>query len=282
MKPDDSRQALEALLRGEGMSDAELEALVAQELIKGDEMDADLVAEVANEAEGAHLPAFDATANWAAIEKNLDRRKHSGAFRRWTLAAAAVLVVIVFATLGATVTDAGRWDYLVKVFRPIAETLGIHVRIDDVGSVADLVRPDDTEAAPSDAEQEAKSQTILDEHEVPTSVRGTAAKPSWLPKGYTFCSAEVYDDYNESSITIFYRKDSAELFVQTVVYAQNDELTATNVLAKDDKETEVAHAITFTENNGVVSAVHEDNLALHMVWGRLSREEISQVITSIQ
>jgi hypothetical protein len=284
MKPDTgARQALGALLRDarEAMPEAELDALISRELDKGGKMDADFVEEAVKDAEGAQT-AFDAAANWTAIEKKLDLRNRSAASKRrpgWTRAAAAAVAVIALATIGTAVTDAGRWDALVKVFRPFARTLGIHLNVQDVDSVGVLEKPLDLPQP--GLEQEAVDKTIQDEREVPDTVRGIAAKPSWLPEGYAFHTAQVFNDFNESNLTISYRKGSTEFFVQTVVYADNDTLTAVNVLEKGDGEAEVVNGITIIENDGIVSAVREDGLTLHMVWGRLPREEIIRVIASI-
>lgn len=286
MKPDtDARRALSALVRDarKGMSDADLDALISRELDRGGKMDADLVEEAVKDPQDARQPAFDMAANWAAIEKKLDQRGRaasSGKRRAWRAqAAAAVLVVLVLASIGTAVTDADRWDNLVKVFRPFANTLGIHLNVQDLGGAGEVERNDLTQP---DIDQESVSRTIRDEREVPGVVLGIAAKPYWLPEGYAFHAAEVFSDFNESSLTITYRKGTSELFVQTVAYAGDDTLTAVNVLEKDDKEAEVAQGITITENEGVVNAVRENGRSLHMVWGRLSREEITKVIDSIK
>lgn len=274
----DARQALEALLRDgrEGISHAEIKAMIDLELNKGDEMDADLVAEAFQDA-SMKQPAFDMEANWSAIEEEMDQREHSAAprrrYTRWALRAAAVLAVFAMITVGTVSTEAWRWDFLIKVFQPMMATLGIHVNVEDLGIVGEVDRSYTLQSSET---------TYLEESEAPHTVRGLAAKPTWLPDGYVFHSAQSFNGSNESSLMITYRKGASELFVQTVVYAQDDTLSAVNVLVKDDKEAEVSKAITITENNGVVSATVQDNLAFYMVWGRLSRADISSVITSIR
>ena len=282
MPEHDARQALEALLRdGEGMSDADIKDLIAQELNKGDEMNAGFIAQIVEEAEGAQFPTFDATANWTAIEKKLDRRKRASASRKWALAAAAVLAVFAMITVGTVNSEAWRWDFLIRVFRPVMTTLGIYVNVKDLGS-AGMIEESAKTTSP-DAEAESVSQVLRDEREVPNTVLGIAAKPSWLPDGFAFQYAQVFNDFNESSIMITYRRDSTELFVQTVVYPENATLTAVNVSEKDDnKEAKVANSITIIENDGVICATMVDNLAYYTVWGRLSQEDISSVITSIR
>ena len=281
MSDNDARQALEALLRdGEGLSDADLDVLIVQELNKGDGMDADLVVEVVNEAEGVQQPFFDAAANWAAIVKKLNLRKQTGTSRRWA-AAAAVVAIFTLVTVGTITTEAWRWDILIKIFSPVLDTMGIHMRVEDVGSVEILDGLVISTSSPLDEKPEVKSQAIHDERQVPETVQGIEAKPSWLPEGYTFHSAQVYKDFNESSLTITYRKGTSELFVQTVVYTSDSTLTVVNVLEKDVQEAEVTKAITIVENNGVITAIHEHDLTFYIVWGRLSREDISSVITSM-
>ena len=284
MKTDhDARQALEALLRDdrEGFSLAKLKELVAQELSKGDDMDADLVAEALRSMDGAQ-PTFDMAANWAAIEKKLEQRHTALSKRhtRWPVLVAAFLTVFAVISVGTLTTEAWHWDSLIRVFRPIMGTLGIHVNVDDLGGAGEVVR---TEATMSPGMgSETVSRILRDESEVPNTIRGIATKPSWLPEGYTFHSAQVFDDHNESSLMITYRNGPTELFVHTVVYPGNDTLTAVNVFEKDDKEAEDARSVTIIENDGVITATSEDNLAYYMVWGRLSRADISSVITSIR
>ena len=286
MKKDhDARQALETLLREEGMADEELETLFAQELMKGDEMDADLVVEVVTEAEAEQQPTFDATVNWATIEKKLDQREYHPSTRRWSarwaLTAAAVLAVFAMITVGTANSDAWRWDFLIEVFRPVMTTLGIYVNVEDLGS-AGMIEESAKTTSP-DAEVESVSQVLRDEREVPNTVLGIAAKPSWLPDGFAFQYAQAFNDFNESSLMIAYRRNSTELFVQTVVYPENATLTAVNVSEKDDnKEAKFANSITIIENDGVICATMVDNLAYYTVWGRLSQEDISSVITSIR
>ena len=282
MNPDTvARRALSALLRDarEGMSDADRDALIARELDKGGKMDADLVEEALKEA---RHPSFDMAANWAAIEQKLDQRGRTATTgrrrERWMQAAAAVLAVLVLASIGTAVTNAGRWDSLIRVFRPFANTLGIHLNVSDLSSAGQVEK---RELIQPDIAEESVSRTIRDERDVPVTVQGIAARPSWLPEGYAFFSAEDFKDYNESSLTITYRKGASELFVQTVVYAGDETLTAVNVLEKGDKEAEAAQGVTITENEGIVNAVRERGRTLHMVWGRLSREEITRVINSI-
>jgi hypothetical protein len=264
----------------EGMSDADRDALIARELDKGGKMDADLVEEALKDA---RQPSFDMAANWASIEQKLDQRGRAASpirrRARWAQAAAVVLAVLLLVSIGTAVTNAGRWDSLIRVFRPVANTLGIYLNVSDLSGVGQVEK---REQAQPDVAEESVSRTIRDERDVPGAVQGIAAKPSWLPEGYAFFAAEEFKDYNESSLTITYQKGASELFVQTVVYAGDETLTAVNVLEKGDKEAQTARGITITENEGIVNAVRENGRTLHMVWGRLSREEITRVIDSIR
>lgn len=293
MKPDnEARRVLSALLRdaGEGMSDAELDALIGHEMEKGEEMDADLVAEALRdqaEQESPEEAASRRTANWTAITQKLDQRKGAGKspFGRrrawWAHAAAAVLIVLGLISLGAVASYAFRWDSLVKVFRPfVEETLGIHMNVEDLESAGEIVKQESAE--PPAIEQELISETTREVSKVPKTVHGFAAVPTWLPEGYTFNYAELFDDHNEASLLIAYRKNDVELFVQTIVYSEKA-ITAINVVEKEAQiGRQNAKAVDIVENNGIVSATCEDNLTYYMVWGRLSRDDISAVITSIR
>lgn len=289
MKPDNNaRRALEALLRDarEGMSNAEVSGSISRELDKGEEMDADLVAEALSEApENPEAGTIRKAANWEAIERKLDKQEHnraSAATRgvRWIRAAAAVFVVFALISVGTIATNAWRWDFLVKVFRPMMDTLGIHMNVEDLGSVGELERAATT--ATPDTGPESVSRTIRDERQVPKTVRGYAAVPSWLPDGYAFNYAVEFNDYNESSLLIAYRGGGVEMFAQTIVYS-DDAKTAINVMEKEvQKDVQRPKEIEIVENDGVINATFEDNLACYTVWGRLSREDISAVITSIQ
>jgi hypothetical protein len=189
-------------------------------------------------------------------------------------AAAAVLVVFALISLGLA-TDAGRWNFLVRIFQPVMEeTLGIHLNAGDSQSAG---RVEKETSFPDDM---SESVIIREEGKVPKAIKGYAAVPAWLPDGFAFEYAEVFEDSFESSQTVAYRKADLELFAQTVVY--KDAETAVNVVEKNARDdARNAREIAFTENEGVVSATCEDNLACYMVWGRLSREDISSVITSL-
>ncbi len=282
MKPDndDARQALEAILRDTrgGMSDAEVNEVVSRELDKGEEMDADLISEALCEApeEGQK------EANWTAIERRLGafREKAPSALKRraWVRAAAAVLVVLTLVSVG-TATNAFRWDSLVTVFRPFAEYLGIHLAVEDLGSAGTVEK---VMGKSTDLVAETISQSIRDVQQVPESLHGYPSVPSWIPRGYAFKYAEVFYDSTESSLLIGYTNGDTELFVQTITYDKATTRTAINVVEKDVAEGQKVAQATITENEGIVNATREDDLACYMVWGRLSREDISAVIASIK
>ena len=292
MKPDnnDARQALNALLRDTngGMSDADVNALISRELDKGEAMDADLVAEALRDQESSNpeARASHSTANWEEIERRLDQQERARAVShksriRWIRAAAAVLMTFALVSLGAVASYAFRWNTLVKVFRPLVEdTLGIHMNAGDLGGAGNVERAESS--MPSIDEPVSISVTIKDESKAPRTVRGLKATPSWLPDGYVFNYAEVFDDHNEASLLVAYRKGQTELFVQTIVYGSDTTAAAINVVEKEDQEDTEVPKTVITENEGLVNATREDDLACYMVWGRLSRDDISAVITSIQ
>ena len=290
MKPDNNaRQALEALLRDEreGMSDAELNELISRELDKGEGMDADLVAEALHEGqEDTNNREARKAANWEAIERKLDERAFARTSKtksrmQWMRAAAAILAVFALVSIGTVITSAGHWDFLVRIFRPTAEdTMGIHMNVQDLGSAGEREKAESTEVP--DAGSESASQTIHDISQVPKTVLGNNAIPSWIPEGYVFSYAVEYNDYNESSLLIVYRKGETELFVQTFAYS-DDQSTAVNVMKKDVQgDTQGPGGIEIIENEDGVNATWQNNLACYTVWGRLSREDISAVITSMR
>jgi hypothetical protein len=289
MKPDnDARQALEALLRDEreGMSDAEQNELISRELDKGEGMDADLVAEALNEGHPEGREARKA-ANWEAIERKLDERaiartSKAKSRRQWMRAAAAIMAVFALVSIGTVATHAWRWDFLIKIFRPVTEdTMGIHLNVQDVGSAGERRKAEATTAP--EADLESSSQTIQDESQVPKTVLGYNAVPSWIPAGYSFSYAVAFNDYNESSLMIVYRKGETELFVQTFAYDRGTSATAVNVMEKEVQgDSQGSQGIEIVENEDGVNATCQDNLACYTVWGRLSREDISAVITSMR
>ena len=286
MKPEDKdRQALDALLQdaGRDMTDEDLDRMIDRELDKGEQMDADLVSEAlaGRETEDSEDAQARNDANWRAIERKLDAREHAPWKRHthWMQAVAAVIAVGMVISLGLA-TEAGRWESLVRIFQPfVEETLGIHLNAGNPASDGKVQKeavttaPDDT--VPVDA---AESVTIRDESKAPKTVGGYNAVPSWIPEGFKFQYAQVFEDSFESSQTTAYKRADVELFVQTVVYM--DAKTAINVIEKDAERDDLKK-IAIIDNEGVVSATYENNLACYMVWGRLSREEISQVITSL-
>ncbi len=274
MKPEEARQALDTLLgdaRGD-MAEAEIDELISRELDKGEAMDADLVSEALREGEmGAHKGE-----NWAAIEKRLNGTVLPKR-RMWSRMTAAAAIIIALISVGAAGTYAARWDFLVQVFRPMMETLGIHINVEDLGSAGDVERDEGR-----DPEAEYTSVTIKDERSLPRTVRSIKAVPSWIPEGYVFKYAELFDGFNESSLLISYSNGKNELFVQTIVYGENTARTAVNLVEKEAEDgAENAPRITITENEGIVNATKESGLACFMVWGRLSQSDILSVITSI-
>jgi hypothetical protein len=281
MKPEEKdRQALNALLKdaGRDMTDAEVDEMIDRELDKGERMDADLVAEalVGRETEDVKDAQARSEANWKAIEWKLHAMKRATRMRpmRWIPAAAALIAVGMILSMGIK-TGAGRWEELVRIFQPfVTETLGIHLNARDPASDGKVEKEPET-----DSEGMTESVTIREERKAPGTVHGYAAMPAWLPEGFVFEYAQVFDDgFEASQMTAYKRADGVELFVQTIVYL--DASTAVNVVEKDAKKVDLTK-ISVVENKGVISAIYENNLACTMVWGRLSQSDIMSVITSL-
>ncbi len=275
MKPEEAHQALDTLLGDarRDMADAEISELIDRELDKGEAMDADLISEALREGQTGANKAE----NWAAIEKRLNGAVQPKR-RMWSRMTAAAAIIIALISVGAAGTYATRWDLLVQVFRPMMETLGIHIHVEDLGSAGDIERTEGRDPV----ETEYTSVTINDERKLPRTVRSIKAVPSWIPEGFSFEYAELFDGYNESSLLISYSDGENELFVQTIVYGEDTARTAVNLVEKEAEDgAQNAPKVTITENEGIVNATMESGLTCLMAWGRLSQSDIISVITSI-
>lgn len=289
------------------------ERIIARELAKGDDLDADLLFEAAE----LHLaqsgePMIEETPEerearlkdgWNELLRQHEiRQAHSNEGspkpvsstpgkrpkqrRVLRKIAAAVACCLLLGTLSISAAYAFNWEFLIHFFQPLMETLGIHMNLDESEQAGDLAK---SNATPEPAQEETElpgrvvSQRIMDIAQVPDEIMGYRAKPTWIPEGYAFEYADYLDDVIEKNVFIAYGNGEDSLFVQVQLYADPALIATNSIEAQPEQEgvSEIVDGILLTEDRSMFKATYTDDLAYYMVWGKLSKEDILSAITSM-
>lgn len=300
-----------AAVKKEVTSNDDIEALIEAELAKGDQrMDSarvlaliDLVlkrqgwmnadGELIRDGQPLDLEARRGD-NWRRLEDKMNATepvKEKPTRRGWLarskrgLTAIACCLLLLVTSFGAA--QAFGWDFLVRIFRPVMETLGLNLNVSPDEGAGDLIRKQEAPERHEQAVPEVISQRISERSQVPQSFGPFRALPSWLPRGYQFSYAEIYQDYNEGRLFSCYRDGDDELFVQIVAFSDISYVAA-NSFEQQIEDARIAAGAETADNPAFITdgdfctGIYSGELAYIMVWGNLSQADISAVITSLR
>lgn len=277
------REALRAMLNDRGIevhAHADIDQWIQAELDKdAEDIDADFVDELvqlkmeleAGAAQGAR-----------ASEKPVRRstHRHPG-MRRVSIALIALLVLSV---AYMSIASAFNWADLARILKPLLQTIGIHMNVDEERGEDVYEKPEGEMAQDEDDGlwADTQSRCVEDSAEVPDTLDGYSTKPTWIPDGFRFNYGSVFEGPSEKNTTIAYTDGKRELFSQVIVYPQSNEAATNQVeLHIEAERVTFESGIQVIEDHGTVTATLVDGAAYYMVWGKLPRQDIVSVMTSI-
>lgn len=263
----------------------DLERFVQEELKKDAEvMDTQALAEALELLHGPDeaRKQADKEAVWQAIERDLPRReadkpRHGRVARKMGLAA-ALLSVLLVTSFGCAY--AFNWQFLLKLFEPIASTFGF------VTNQEPQEFPPPDERIPEGEVEGISIEPIVSDRienfeDVPCTLDGYPVIFPWIPEGYEFDNAIYMTDEMMKDICFTYVNGEDELHIECIVYA-NDDIVSSVVFEKnpgggwEDKIQGVKVAVS--RNTISTSAIWNDSLAYYNIWGDAEEKDIVKMI----
>lgn len=278
------RDALSSMLRDRGIevyTYDDIDKLIHAELDKNaEDIDADLIDELVQ-----LKLELDASGTQSSIMPAPARGKHRRTGLRKVAIVLVLLLTLSIAVMG--VASAFNWADLVRVFAPIFETMGIQLNLDEVRDDNVYENSGVMENSLDDADEwpEVESVLVEQESDMPDMLRGYSVKPQWIPEGYHFNYGDVFDHPVEANAIWAYTNGETEVFVGVTVYAVGVDVSTYDVEWGIDIEASRASyedGIQIIEDYGTITATWIDEVAYYMVWGKLPREDILSIITSIK
>lgn len=218
----DQRKLIEKLIHDKEreLMPHEINDILEKELSKpADEVDMQLIDELL-ELLGTETPAeADKEACWQSIQKKRKKQKRfnwKNIVRRASAVAAAVVVVFFVAFESA---KAFRWNTLLKLLAPVAETFGIYSTstFDSEDSVnKNTLVIDDTEY---------EQVTYAAIEQMPSEVGGYRIIPAWIPERFDFVQGNVYEDPDMAYCSLTYVHLDSYLGLNAYIY-HNEEAVA--------------------------------------------------------
>lgn len=211
-----------------------------------------------------------------------DRRPRLRALR--TVAMLCVTVAVIGAlTLGGA--NAFRWDMLLRLFRPAADTIGVETPVvhdnqvpaerDQALYLKELV---DLATSGKDAAVEITYGAF---DEIPRFVNGKRVSLEKIPEGLAFSYGRCHETIEKTIITTVMKgHNGGEIGVQASVFRENSYGDAVLVEQDDGAETSVRIGdidVLFSANAGYHSAVWTAGNASYFIWGETSLQTIEQI-----
>ncbi len=213
---------------------------------------------------------------WAALTKHEKRRTSSRKLSHIVRIAAVVLVgAIALSGLTVGAAYAFNWELILRVFQPVAETLGLD--LNSTSRDADIYR---------DAGQMVNDDGINYQTELaPAVLWGYPVKLVWVPKGYEFEYWFVFEGTDMRFMTSQYKNDvGKELLFKTTVFS-NEDTVGIFSLEKNTMTGEVyviaGHEVVLMTNNNVTNATWSDGYAFYELKGKVSKEDVEQIVMSL-
>lgn len=263
----------------------DLERFVQEELKKDEEvMDTQALAEALELLHGPDeaRKQADKEAVWQAIERDLPRRKadkpRHGRFARKMGLAAAVLSVLLVTSFGCAY--AFNWQFLVRIFEPIASRFGFVVNVapEEFDPPNRIIDSGEMEGLDAQVMGKEVYERLED---VPQTIDGYPVIFPWVPEGFEFINATYISDPQIRSICSLYQCGEDELLIECTVCADSDIVSVMTFEKNDDSGIEhliSGRKVTIGVNAVTVSAVWEDALAYYNIWGNTTIENIEKII----
>ena len=264
------------------LSRDDLEQMLDAELSKPEaEMDTELVQQIVDLLEETPSQAQQREA-WRKTDKRLKLKQWQPVVTGLTRIAAVgvILVAIMFATYGTA--QALNWELLLRLMKPFAETFMVYS-----GDTPEATPVPMTSEVYSDVERtynQAEFTTLAD---CPDTIEGYPAKPVWMPERFTYLQGSMYADTLITSITHVYQSDMGICIIDISLLDDANDVDSYSYEQTENQPTHSEYVqgypATFYYNNEgqLTSASWIVNNAHYSIAGRMSKDEILQILTSI-
>ena len=264
------------------LSRDDLEQMLDAELSKPEaEMDTELVQQILEMLEETPSQAQQREA-WRKTDKWLKLKQWQPFVTGLTKIAAVgvILVALMFATYGTA--QALNWEFLLRLMKPFAETFMVYS-----GDTPEATPVPMTSEVYSDVERtynQAEFTTLAD---CPDTIEGYPAKPVWMPERFTYLQGSMYADTLITSITHVYQSDMGICIIDISLLDDANDVDSYSYEQTENQPTHSEYVqgypATFYYNNEgqLTSASWIVNNAHYNIAGRMSKDEILQILTSI-
>lgn len=264
------------------LSRDDLEQMLDAELSKPEaEMDTELVQQILEMLEETPSQAQQREA-WRKTDKRLKLKQWQPVVTGLTRIAAVgvILVALMFATYGTA--QALNWEFLLRLMKPFAETFMVYS-----GDTPEATPVPMTSEVYSDVERtynQAEFTTLAD---CPDTIEGYPAKPVWMPERFTYLQGSMYADTLITSITHVYQSDMGICIIDISLLDDANDVDSYSYEQTENQPTHSEYVqgypATFYYNNEgqLTSASWIVNNAHYNIAGRMSKDEILQILTSI-
>ena len=264
------------------MSRYDLEQMLEAELNKPeDEMDTELVQQILEILEDG--PSMEQQhKSWQQIDKRLKFKQWQPVVSGLTRIAAVgvILVALLFATYGTA--QALNWEFLLRWMKPFAETFMIYSGDDPVTTSEPKVNEVYSDDRLSFTQMEFT--TLAD---CPDQIDGYPAKPVWMPERFAYLQGSMYADTLITSITHVYQSDMGRCIIDISLLDDANDVDSYSYEQTENQPTHSEYvqdySVTFYYNNEgqLTSASWIVNNAHYSITGRMTKDEILQILTSI-
>ncbi len=264
------------------LSRYDLEQMLEAELSKPEaEMDTELVQQILEILEESPTQEQQRNA-WQKTSRRLMLTQWQPVVTGLTRIAAVgvILVALMFATYGTA--QALNWEFLLRLMKPFAETFMIYS-----GDTPEATPVPVTSEVYSDVERtfnQAEFTTLAD---CPDTIEGYPAKPVWMPERFTYLQGSMYADTLITSITHVYQSDMGICIIDISLLDDANDVDSYSYEQTENQPTHSEYVqgypATFYYNNEgqLNSASWIVNNAHYSITGRMTKDEILQILTSI-
>ena len=259
------RQEVGAVEQLEYMLDAEM----AKNPVDIDTDYADALAELI--LEYRNIPAAQSDPS-AGKTVEMHRRKH--------IVRVAALIIILCGIIlipTARVANAFSWISIVKFFSPLMEQIGIHVNLEKDDELNAINKLDQQEPSiETVVMDEFVDEVIKDEKALPESVDGYPVHPPYLPDGFDFVRAELFENASMTNLNMTYSDGEQELYIQIKNYSEG--IGVDVVMTEQQAEPIDESMIVLSSDEGINNATMSVNSCQYMAWGFIGSEELLKIM----
>ena len=263
------------------LSRDDLEQMLDAELSKPEaEMDTELVQQIVDLLEETPSQAQQREA-WRKTDKRLKFKQWQPAVIGLTRIAAVgvVLITIMFATYGTA--KALKWEFLLRLMRPFAETFTIYSGDEPVPTPEPVIGE-----VYGDMGMEFTQMEFSALADCPDKIDGYSVKPVWMPERFTYLQGSLYSDLQVTAVTHVFTSSEGRCVIDvSMVRDENDNNSYQFERVPDENEAECIdnYHVEFYDNssNAYMTASWVDQNTQYSLTGSVSKEEIISIIDAM-